>query len=168
MRTPLALLNGLTIAAPCRVSWDEMKGDERVRHCDHCECFVHNLSEMSSARAAELVREKEGRFCVRFSRRTDGSMITADGPRGLRWKIGNWLRTRKAWPAAFLAFLFLPACTHQTMGFSGELDRGMSQTIPANDQVERKGAARTEQSNESPEKNKQIQDDGSNAKESNR
>ena len=37
---------------------------------------------MTAEDAADLIREKEGKLCVRFYRRADGTMLTADCPIG--------------------------------------------------------------------------------------
>lgn len=80
------LINSLTIAAPCPVSWQSMDGDERVRHCGHCKLNVYNISEMSSKEASALIRDREGeRLCIRLYRRLDGTVITNNCPVGLRW-----------------------------------------------------------------------------------
>jgi hypothetical protein len=84
-RLPI-VLDELRVASPCHEDWDEMAGDERVRFCGRCEKNVYNLSSMSRADAETLVREKEGRLCVRFFRRTDGTLLTADCPDGARRK----------------------------------------------------------------------------------
>jgi hypothetical protein len=82
-RLPLVLEN-LHIAAPCSADWDEMVGDDRTRFCGKCEKNVYNLSAMTRGQAEDLVREKEGRLCVRFYRRNDGTVLTADCPVGVR------------------------------------------------------------------------------------
>jgi hypothetical protein len=76
------LLENLRVAAPCKADWDEMSGDDRVRFCGGCEKNVYNLSAMTRADAEALVREREGRLCVRFYRRQDGTVLTADCPVG--------------------------------------------------------------------------------------
>lgn len=86
MTTRLTVLDGLRIASPCRADWDEMSGDERVRFCGQCEKNVYNLSAMSRAEAEALVLEKEGRLCVRFYQREDGTVLTSDCPVGERKK----------------------------------------------------------------------------------
>ncbi len=78
-------LADIRIASPCQVSWDAMKGDERVRFCGQCSRHVYNLSAMSADEAADLVEHHEGRLCVRFYRRADGTVLTQDCPVGLRW-----------------------------------------------------------------------------------
>jgi hypothetical protein len=77
-------LDGLKIASPCKVDWNSMTGDERIRACAQCRLNVYNLSEMTRAEAEHLIIEKEGRLCVRFYRRADGTVLTRDCPVGLR------------------------------------------------------------------------------------
>jgi hypothetical protein len=78
------LLRQVKIAAPCSVKWETMPGGERVRSCSQCSHKVYNLSAMSGDEAAKLIREAEGRVCVRLYRRADGSVMTRDCPTGLR------------------------------------------------------------------------------------
>jgi len=80
----LPILDNLRIASPCTADWDEMRGDERVRFCGRCEKNVYNLSSMTRGEAEALVREKEGRLCVRLYKRADGTVLTADCPVGVR------------------------------------------------------------------------------------
>ena len=77
------LLEELRIATPCRADWDDMQGDDRVRFCGRCQKNVYNLSAMRRDEAEALVREREGRLCVRFYRRHDGTVLTADCPVGV-------------------------------------------------------------------------------------
>jgi hypothetical protein len=81
---PLSVLNDLRIASPCPASWHAMRGDDRVRFCDSCSKSVYNLSDLTAAEATALIRESEGRLCVRLYRRADGTVLTADCPVGLR------------------------------------------------------------------------------------
>lgn len=76
-------LDHVRIAAPCKAEWDQMIGDERVRFCGQCSLNVYNLSSMSRSDAESLIARNEGRLCVRFYRRYDGSIITKDCPVGL-------------------------------------------------------------------------------------
>jgi hypothetical protein len=77
-------LERVRVAAPCTADWDSMLGDERVRFCRHCELNVYNLSGMSKREAERVVAGAEGRLCVRFYRRADGSVLTQNCPVGLR------------------------------------------------------------------------------------
>jgi len=61
-----------------------MMGDERVRFCSACSLNVYNLSAMNRSEAETLIARSEGRLCVKFYRRRDGSIITRDCPVGLR------------------------------------------------------------------------------------
>lgn len=77
-----AILDNVKVASPCHESWDAMSGGDKIRSCDRCQKKVYNLSEMTAAEAVALVRETEGKICVRFHRRADGTMMTADCPVG--------------------------------------------------------------------------------------
>jgi hypothetical protein len=77
-------LDNIRVAAPCSADWDSMFGNERVRLCEQCQLNVYNLSEMSGVEADRLINQAEGRLCVRFYRRRDGSIITQNCPVGLR------------------------------------------------------------------------------------
>ena len=69
-------LDILDVRIPCSVPWDSMRGDTRVRHCDQCKQNVYQLSELSKEEAEDLIRQKEGKLCVRFYRRRDGTVVT--------------------------------------------------------------------------------------------
>jgi len=45
----------LKISSPCRASWDDMDGDDRVRFCAECELNVYNIASMTEAEALELL-----------------------------------------------------------------------------------------------------------------
>jgi hypothetical protein len=60
-----------------------MQGDDKVRFCGECRLNVYNLSAMTRREAEEKVRQREGRLCVRFYQRADGTVLTQDCPRGL-------------------------------------------------------------------------------------
>lgn len=77
-------LNHVRVAAPCKADWNQMIGSEQVRFCGQCNLNVYNLSGMSRVEAESLIARTEGRLCVRFYRRRDGSIITQDCPVGLR------------------------------------------------------------------------------------
>src|SRR5262245_10113268 len=89
-------LDHIKIAAPCPADWDQMFsfGDERVRYCSQCNLNVYNLSDMSRQEAEALIYKTEGRLCVRFYRRADGSILTQNCPVGLMA-----IKRRVAWLA---------------------------------------------------------------------
>jgi hypothetical protein len=89
-------LDQLRIAAPCPADWDQMFSfeDERVRFCSQCNLNVYNLSGMSREEAEALINKTEGRLCVRFYRRADGSILTQNCPVGLRA-----IKRRVSWAA---------------------------------------------------------------------
>ena len=75
-------LNNLRVASPCPADWDAMYGDERKRFCGDCKLNVYNLSGMTKDDAEALITNAEGRLCVRYFQRADGTVITADCPVG--------------------------------------------------------------------------------------
>ena len=76
-------LEMIQIASPCTANWDDMVGDERMRHCGACNLNVFNLSNMTRNEATAFLAEREGRSCVRMFKRADGTVITRDCPVGI-------------------------------------------------------------------------------------
>jgi hypothetical protein len=98
-------LEKIKVAAPCKAEWRWMYGDERVRFCGQCNQNVYNLSEMTREQAEDLILKTEGRLCVRFYRRKDGTILTRNCSVGLRAIKDKFTSTRVHILAAILAFL---------------------------------------------------------------
>lgn len=75
-------LNDLQIANPCPADWNEMTGDEQVRHCKLCEKNVYNLSNIPEQDALNIIKEHNGNLCGRLYLRKDGTVIVNDCPVG--------------------------------------------------------------------------------------
>ena len=75
-------LDNIRIASPCSADWNAMAGDERKRFCGDCKLSVYNLSGMTRYDAENLLRLSEGRLCVRYFKRPDGTILTKDCPVG--------------------------------------------------------------------------------------
>ena len=75
-------LNNIRIASPCSADWNAMFGTDRKRFCGDCKLNVYNLSDMSRDEAERLILNSEGRLCVRFFRRADGTILTKNCPVG--------------------------------------------------------------------------------------
>ncbi len=112
----LDAIESLAIPTPCTVPWSEMSGDDRSRYCERCRKPVFDLSAITTAEAAALLADPAGCPCVRFYRRPDGRVLTADCPVGLRTRIWRRLRRRAAWAASLFATIVLPACRTATQG----------------------------------------------------
>ncbi len=98
-------LNNIRIASPCHADWNEMYGDNRKRFCGDCKLNVYNLSGMTRDEAESLIIKAEGRLCVRFYRRADGSVITQDCPVG--WaRVKQRTRVYAAAMASLLMAIF--------------------------------------------------------------
>lgn len=90
-------LDDIQVAAPCPADWNDMVGSDKVRFCASCQKNVFNLSGMKRDEAIELLRATEGRVCVRFYRRADGTVLTEDCP------VGVALLLRRAKRATYAA-----------------------------------------------------------------
>jgi hypothetical protein len=97
----LVTLDTLTVASPCSVSWNAMQGNGRVRHCGQCDKQVFNIDAMTRADAEALLAERGEGACVRFYRRFDGTILTADCPVGVRARV----KVRALWAAAVTVML---------------------------------------------------------------
>ena len=61
-----SLVDSIEVKRPCSEDWDKMKGNDKVRFCDHCAFEVNNISMLTRKQAMKLVRESDGRICVRY------------------------------------------------------------------------------------------------------
>jgi hypothetical protein len=125
---PDRVLQQVRIASPCSADWERMSGDQRIRHCPECNLNVYNLSAMTAREAAQLVANREGRLCVHFYRRTDGTMLTQNCPRGLRVTIK---RVSRIAGAAFSAVIGMTIMTLRATPLQGssrlvQIDRNNS------------------------------------------
>ncbi len=103
-------LRRLAIASPCTQDWNSMVGNDRVRFCEHCSLHVHNISEMTRARALRLVNKSQGRMCVRYYRHPTGLIATKSVSPHL-YQLGR--RVSRLAAGAFSATLSLTAVVAQ-------------------------------------------------------
>lgn len=98
-------LDNIKIASPCSQDWSAMIGNERNRHCGDCRLNVYNLSGMTRIEAENFLINAEGRVCVRFFKRADGTVLTKDCPVG--WRAIKRRVSKMATAFASLVFAFL-------------------------------------------------------------
>lgn len=88
-------LGVVRLARPCSQKWSQMKGTGRVRLCAACDRDVYNFAEISSEEARQLLRANAegGRICARLYKRFDGTVMTADCPKGFwrGWQLAGAL-----------------------------------------------------------------------------
>jgi hypothetical protein len=70
----------LRVSSPCPMSWESLKGDDRVRYCGKCSLHVYNLAEMSDEEVERVVRKTEGRLCGRLYLRGDRTATARNCP----------------------------------------------------------------------------------------
>jgi hypothetical protein len=98
-------LDNVHVAAPCPADWNQMSGTERVRFCQQCNLNVYNLSSMTKREAEAFVSNAEaaeGRVCIRYYRRRDGTILTSNCPVGLGAIKRRLSRTATALVSALL------------------------------------------------------------------
>jgi hypothetical protein len=86
------LLSKVQVAKPCPADWRHMEGDDRIRHCTQCSRNVYNISEMSRQEASDLIEAMEGKMCVRYFTRPDGTVMTKDCGASVRETVRNTTR----------------------------------------------------------------------------
>lgn len=97
----------INIEEPCHQSWEQMRGDEQRRFCDHCDKHVHNLSAMTKAQAQELL-EREADLCVIYKYDDQDELVFAPAPTRHQLQLQG---VRKLLAAAALAVpMMLAAC----------------------------------------------------------
>ncbi|HQU85878.1 MAG TPA: hypothetical protein PKY59_22320 [Pyrinomonadaceae bacterium] len=120
-------LNNLKVASPCSQDWEGMLGDNRKRYCGECKLNVYNLSGMTKTEAENLLMNSEGRLCVRFFQRADGTILTQDCPVG--WaKVKE--RTKVFVTAAFSLVLSLFSGLLFVSAFSRSKEIGKKFPLP--------------------------------------
>ena len=121
-RKPELDLDRISVAKPCSASWDEMTGDERARHCADCGLSVYNTSALTQKETRDLIASHEGkRLCIRLFKRTDGTVITSDCPRGLaayRRRVATFAT------AAFASILGLFSISYSQTTFPSDIGSG--------------------------------------------
>lgn len=101
----------IEIKTPCTADWDSMIGNDRVRFCEHCNLSVNDLSQLTPKRVRRLITKSNGRLCVRYRRRPDGSPVIKELPARLL-TIGR--RVSRIATGAFTATLSLSSAVSQT------------------------------------------------------
>lgn len=115
-------LNSLKIASPCSANWEEMQGDNRKRFCGECKLNVYNLSGMTRNEAEELLSNSEGRLCVRFYQRADGTVLTEDCPVG-------WAKIKQRVSKTAAAFASLIIGLVSSLGFTAVYNKSDSEIM---------------------------------------
>lgn len=133
MKTFTNPLDEIKVASPCPADWEKMIGDARQRFCSECKLNVYNLSGMTRIEAESLLINSEGRLCVRFYRRADGTILTKNCPIG--WaKVRQ--RVSKLATAAFSMIVgFLGGFT--VFGLFTNINQNLFNEIAVEDEAEK-------------------------------
>lgn len=112
-------LEQINIPEPCSVPWSDMQGDHRVRHCQHCDKYVYNLSALSRREVEQLLADRLGQLCVNFCRRRDGTVVTRDF-RARPTVAGIVLAVAARMVLPSVLSLALAGCHSNTEGLTGD------------------------------------------------
>ena len=126
MSKELPILDLVQINNPCPMDWDSMTGDDKARHCEHCEKSVYHLSNMTAAEAASVVTRNKGDLCVRgHFRRSDGKLITR--PTNRR-RLFRFLRRTLVTTTLLPIVAILAGCGEQKL--SGKIGEWVKPEVP--------------------------------------
>jgi hypothetical protein len=62
------------IRQPCRADWNQMRGDDRRRFCEHCQKYVYNVSAMPRAERESFASPAKMGECIFYCQRADGQI----------------------------------------------------------------------------------------------
>ncbi|MDB4959164.1 MAG: hypothetical protein JWO36_6733 [Myxococcales bacterium] len=85
-RARLPVLDNIRVASPCTADWAQMTGDDRARACAQCNKNVYNISALTRDEAEALIVKHEGKLCVRYFKRGDGTIMLKDCAVGAKRK----------------------------------------------------------------------------------
>lgn len=146
-------LDVIEIAEPCSEDWGAMRGDERVRFCGLCHRNVYHLGTLTTDEIEALVRENEDGLCVRFVRRADGTVTTADcTPERLAALRRQARRSLKLAAATFVGLL----ATVGAVGLAGDWLISFAEPDPEPCELEVMGAMPMEPMIETPEEDPPV------------
>jgi len=74
-----SFIDSIEVKNACSEDWNEMTGNDTARFCGHCDFNVHNVSALTRKQAMRLVRDSNGRICVRYVKNpVDNKPVFAD------------------------------------------------------------------------------------------
>ena len=84
------LLRQVTIPNPCSMDWDQMRGDNRTRHCETCGKHVHDLTAMKPSEAATLLNSRQPEICGVVYKKPNGTLFLFDNEPALEPAPARW------------------------------------------------------------------------------
>ena len=125
MKKNHSVLHDIKIASPCKADWNQMTGDEKIRFCQACKLNVYNISQMTTEQAENLIKQKEGRVCVRMYRRRDGTLINQDCPIGrLKKRLATACGAFSAMVSLFVVWVMQGKLSAPPQAVQGEVEMG--------------------------------------------
>ena len=109
------------ITKPCTADWDQMRGDDQRRFCEHCQKHVHNVSAMSQRERADFAKASNEPACVTYYQRPDGKVANLSFLASLRrWfpflRLACWSTLAALLPATFTGCMMGKRCPSPAVG----------------------------------------------------
>ena len=126
-------LGNVRIASPCSARWEDMYGDDRTRFCGECKLNVYNLSGMTDYDAENLFRLAEGRLCVRYYQRPDGTILTKDCPVGwarVKERVSVFAAAALSLVVGLFGTLFLASTLFKKVELKGRVESLLERADP--------------------------------------
>lgn len=92
-------LENFEVPKPCSMNWDEMTGNEEIRHCGKCQHQIYNISEMPKRRALKVLNQPNERVCISYLQDEQNQVIT-------QTYFGIFKRNLVKFVSAILAIVF--------------------------------------------------------------
>lgn len=121
------ILDNLVIASPCSIPWESMQGTDRERSCAGCSRTVYNISDMTKREAEDFLRLHGTSECLRFYRRSDGTIMNDNCPRALRKIRDQYKAVSRFVTSVFALIVSMPCALGQ--GSDGTTIRGRSSPL---------------------------------------
>jgi hypothetical protein len=96
------------IEKPCPMKWDDMKGDEKRRYCEHCHLHVHNLSAMTPQEQRETLSPGPDRRCISYVAPPAAVPVNVAKWESLQSPL--WWRRRAAAVLLAISAVFMNSC----------------------------------------------------------
>lgn len=90
------------------MKWEEMKGDDKRRYCEHCQLHVHNLSAMSLHEQRETLAPESGPRCISYISRPDA--VPVDPARWQALQSPSWWRRMATAMLLAVSAVFMNSC----------------------------------------------------------
>lgn len=99
------IIETIEIPNPCTIGWNNLNGNDSVRHCHKCNSFVYNLETMTNKQIEELALKNKDKLCARITIKADGTIKSLDKQLEIK-RINTTIKVTKTILTTITAMLF--------------------------------------------------------------